>query len=79
MSEADPVAVPAPAPAEAPVSAISEAEAARFLLRAQFSALDEDIAGGPRSGLSRLARGRHSPARAANRASTGSMRTATMR
>ena len=43
MSEADPVRAPAVAPAEAPVSAISDTAAARFLLRAQFSALDEDI------------------------------------
>ena len=43
MSEADPVRAPAVTPAAAPVSAISEAAAARFLLRAQFSALDEDI------------------------------------
>jgi uncharacterized protein (DUF1800 family) len=43
MSEADPVGVPAAAAAAAPVSAISEAEAARFLLRAQFSALPDDI------------------------------------
>src|SRR5436305_4253327 len=44
MSEADPVAAPAPIRPSPFVSAISEAEAARFLLRAQFSAPDEDIA-----------------------------------
>src|SRR5690348_16210817 len=43
MSEADPVAVPAARRTDASVSAISEAEAARFLLRAQFSAPDADI------------------------------------
>jgi uncharacterized protein (DUF1800 family) len=43
MSEADHAAAPAPARAVAPVSAISETEAARFLLRAQFSALKDDI------------------------------------
>jgi len=43
MSEADPNGVPVPASAAPSVSAISEAEAARFLLRAQFSALDDDI------------------------------------
>lgn len=43
MSEADPIGAPASVPAAAPVSAISEAEAARFLLRAQFSALPDDI------------------------------------
>ena len=43
MSEADPMGAPAAARAAAPVSAISEADAARFLLRAQFSALDGDI------------------------------------
>jgi uncharacterized protein (DUF1800 family) len=43
MSEADPAGAPAPNMAAAPVSAISEAEAARFLLRAQFAALDGDI------------------------------------
>jgi len=48
MSEADPAAAPAPAPGAGPGSAIGagaigEAEAARFLLRAQFSAPDEDI------------------------------------
>ena len=44
MSEADPAAAPAPAPARGASSAIGEAAAARFLLRAQFSAPDEDIA-----------------------------------
>ena len=44
MSEADPVRAPASAPAAGPVSAISEAQAARFLLRAQFSALEGEIA-----------------------------------
>ena len=44
MSEADPAAAPAPAPGAEAVSAISEAEVARFLLRAQFSALPEEIA-----------------------------------
>src|SRR6185503_14792235 len=44
MSEADPVAAPASASAPASVSAISEAEAARFLLRAQYSALPDEIA-----------------------------------
>lgn len=44
MSEADPVAAPASTHAPASVSAISEAEAARFLLRAQFSALPDEIA-----------------------------------
>jgi uncharacterized protein (DUF1800 family) len=43
MSEAEPVGAPAPSQTAAPVSAISEAEAARFLLRAQFSALPDDI------------------------------------
>ena len=44
MSEAEPAGAPAPAPAASAVSAISEAEAARFLHRAQFSALPEEIA-----------------------------------
>ena len=44
MSEADPSGAPATTSAAAPVSAISEAGAARFLLRAQFSAPDEEIA-----------------------------------
>src|SRR4051812_21865396 len=43
MSEAEPVRAPASPPAAAPVSAISDAAAARFLLRAQFSALDDEI------------------------------------
>jgi uncharacterized protein (DUF1800 family) len=43
MSEADSAAAPAVHPAAAPVSAISETGAARFLLRAQFGALKDDI------------------------------------
>src|SRR5690349_15729988 len=43
MSEADPSVAPARAPATEAVSAISEAAAARFLLRAQFSALPEEV------------------------------------
>jgi uncharacterized protein (DUF1800 family) len=43
MSEADPAAATAAPEAARPVSAISEAAAARFLHRAQFSALPEEI------------------------------------